>query len=353
MPLAAPTDLAALFDAVCREAIRETGSTRASVWYFESDGSLICQILVDSRDGTLTSGATLSHASHAAYLDAIRSNGIVIAHEARRHPATACFNDGYFPDNDIHSLLDFLIADRDGQPAAVLCCEQCKVPRNWSGDDIATLQRLARQLSETFRYHAGTAAQRALFRSDLPFGDEPLLMDAAIYWSAKRGTRQMPFRTDISPIDMPRRLLPHLVIAELEDNPFAVRFRLAGTAMVETFGQNLAGKTTADVMHGDYRAYVEDLFRNVHDTRSPVYSESTFRWDAGGWRHTRRLMLPLATTDPDQVQQVLVAQVWPRIADGPEKRDRKPGGAAITADRIEQGIAQGVSLPRLGGQNAR
>lgn len=342
-----PDNLPALFEAVCREAIRETGSTRASVWYFESDGSLICQCLVDSRDGQASTGTTLSRNVHGTYLDAIRSNGIVMAANAHRHPATASFSRGYFRDNDIHSLLDLLVTDQDNQPAAVLCCEHCKSPRNWSPADIAALQSLAQQLSETFRYDAGTPAQRALFAPDLPFADEPLLMDAAIYWAAKRSSRIMPRRADISPIDMPRQLLPHLVVVELQVQPFIVRFRLVGTAMVQAFGQDFTGKTTADVMSGDYRTYIEDLFRSVHDTRSPVYSESTFRWDTGGWRHTRRLMLPLATDETDTVRQVLVAQVWPNTSYSPAGTSMPSDGSPIMADRIDLGISQHLNLPRI------
>lgn len=341
------TDLTALFEAVCREAIRETGSTRASLWYFDSDGSLTCQCLLDSRDGKISSGATLPHAAYRKYLDAIRSNGIVMAPQARRNPATACFNDDYFPDNDIHSLLDFLVTDHDGQPAAVLCCEHCRAPRNWSPADVAALQGLAQRLSRTFRYDAGTPAERALFKPDLPFADEPLLMDAAIYWSTKRSARLMPLRSDLSPIDMPRRLLPHLMIAEFTGEPFTIRYRLMGTEMVREFGEDFTGRTAADISSGDYLAYVEGLYRSVHDTRSPVYSESTFRWDTGGWRHTRRLMLPLALDETDIVRQVLVAQVWPRAVDPAGRNNPPPLGSPITADRIDQGVAQHLSLPQI------
>lgn len=347
IPPAGQSDLPALFEAVCRAAIRETGSTRASVWYFDSDGSLTCQCLLDSRDGTISAATTLPHATYASYLDAIRSNGIIIAPQARRHAATACFNDGYFPDNDIHSLLDFLVTDHDGQPAAVLCCEQCRAPRNWSPADVAALQTLAQRLSETFRYDAGTPDQRALFKPDLPFADEPLLMEAAIYWSAKRSSRLMPLRSDLSPIDMPRRLLPHLMIAELVDEPFVVRYRLMGTAMVQEFGEDFTGRTAKDISTGDYLAYVEGLYRSVRDTRAPVYSESTFRWDTGGWRHTRRLMLPLALDQTETVRQVLVAQVWPRIADAANDGRPSPGGSPILADRIDQGLSQHLNLPQI------
>ncbi|MBS4047687.1 MAG: PAS domain-containing protein [Alphaproteobacteria bacterium] len=342
------TDLPALFEAVCRQAVRETDSTRASIWYFESDGSLTCQCLFDSRDGTVSAGVTLPHAMYAPYLDAIRTNGIVMAPHARQHPATACFNDVYFPANDIHALLDFLVTDRDGQPAAVLCCEQCGSPRNWSPADVAALQTLALRLSDTFRYDAGTPAQRALFKPDLPFADEPLLMEAAIYWSAKRSSRQMPLRSDLSPIDMPRRLLPNLMIAEFSGEPAIIRYRLMGTAMVEAFGEDFTGRTTADISAGEYLAYIEGLYHSVRDTRAPVYSESTFRWDTGGWRHTRRLMLPLALDETDTVRQILVAQVWPRIADIAGAGMPTPQGSPILADRIDQGISQRLTLPQLG-----
>lgn len=335
--------LGPLFERVCRAALAATGATRASVWYFESDGSIVCERLHDIRTPSLVqAGMTIARSDHAAYLDAVRRDGVVNAGNARHHPATRSFNRDYFEVTDIHALLDFLVRDRDGRPAAILCCEQCEAPRTWTEADVGALRGLATTLADSFRYQAGTAAQRAAMAPAVPFADTPLLLEAALYWAAKRSSRPMPHRRDISPIDMPRMLLPSLVIAELLADPFRVRIRLVGTEIVERYGMDFTGQLTTDFMTGDYLDYVNGLFRRVADSGAPVYSESQFRWNQGGFRRTRRLMLPLSLADDcGSVDQVLLAQAWP---DG-DQGQAAPWAQEITAESIDAGLVRTLDLP--------
>ncbi|WP_428247938.1 PAS domain-containing protein [Ferrovibrio sp.] len=331
-----------LFNAVCRDALDATQATRASIWYFEPNGSISCQHLIDRRTPNAPPGMVIGREHHADYLNAILTERVIAAEDARRHPATRCFAQGYFIDNDIHSLLDFLINDREGNPAAILCCEQTSAPRQWRERDLVALYGLAEFIAGTLQYQTGNAAQRALFEPDLPFYDDPLLLEVAIYWASKRSSRFAPHRDDISPIDLPRRLLPHLVIAELLHEPFDVRFRLVGSHMAEKFGRDFAGERINDVMRDDYAAYIRGLFRRVFDTAGPVYSESPFRWDHGGHGRTRRLMLPL-TTDGSSVSQVMVLQVWPEG----EAHHLPPSATPIKSSSLDRGILQSLLLPRL------
>lgn len=331
------------FEATCEAATRATGASRAGVWYFEANGSATCQRQYDGRSGQFTAGHVVSRTESPAYFEALLGSGLVAATEARSHPATAGLTESYLIPNDVHSILDFLIRDHEKQPAAILCCEQCGSPRAWSERDVMALHGLAGQIGETFRYQAGTGAQRAMFTPDLPFADEPLLLDAAIYWAAKRSSRGMPLRRDLSPIDMPRPLLPHLVIAELEPAPFRVRFRLVGTEMVTRYGRDFTGLTIEDFMTGAYADYISGLFRKVRDSGQPVYSESTFKWNDGGYGRTRRLMLPLSVDGGEAVQQVLVAQVW-TASDG---RPVSPMSMPVRTSLIDNRIGQSLNLPVL------
>jgi hypothetical protein len=331
-----------LFNAVCRDALDATQATRASIWYFEANGSISCQYLIDRRSANAPAGMVISRDQYASYLDAILAERVIAAEEARQHPATRCFTKDYFTDNDIYSLLDFLIHDRDGTPAAILCCEQTGAPRQWRERDLVTLYSLAEFITGTLQYQTGNAAQRALFDTGLPFYDVPLLLEAAIYWASKRSSRFAPFRSDISPIDLPRQLLPHLVIAELLHDPFDVRFHMVGAAMVEKFGRDFSGERIDDLMRDDYAVYIRGLFRRVYDTASPVYSESSFRWDLGRHGRTRRLMLPL-TIDGHRVSQVMTLQVWPEG----DVENLQPSATPINSSTLERGILQSLLLPRF------
>ncbi len=337
-----------LFASVCQDALDLTRATRASIWYFEPNGSIVCQYLLDRRQPGFRQGEIIGRERFAGYLDALSGNGIVAAEHARQDETTRCFLDDYFIPNDIHALLDILIPDALGQPAAVLCCEQCGAPRPWSERDITALHCLTTLIASTLRYQGGSPAQRALLTPSLPFADQPLLMEAALYWAAKRSSRTMPQLADISPVDLPRPLLPHLLLADIETMPFRVRYRVTGSEIAARMGRALIGFTVDDVMSGDYGAYLMSLYRSVYDTAQPVYSESTFKWNTGGQQRTHRLLLPLThVTNPErenQVDAVMAVQVWPDDAQGIMSA---PSRMTLRPDLIDNVTAAGLALPTL------
>lgn len=337
------TGLKQFFETVCLDAVELTGATRASIWYFEPNGSIVCQCLLDRRHDGFQRGDVIGRDKHAAYLDALIAEGIVAAEDARNTPATACFVEDYFVPNNIHALIDMLIRDADGRPAAVLCCEDCAGPRPWREPELMGLFTLAETIAATFRYQGASAAQRALFVPSLPFADKPLLMEAALYWAAKRSSQPMPRRSDLSPVDMPRLLLPHIVLADLAQNPFRVYYGMVGTEMQARYGRDFTGLEIDDFMTGDYGAYIRSLFRSVYDAAGPVYSESIFKWNDGGSSRTCRLMLPLSRDGGPVPDQVMVAQVWPDGGNAPMMASAMP----VRADRIDNSLITPLNLPSL------
>ncbi|WP_374630444.1 PAS domain-containing protein [Ferrovibrio sp.] len=333
-----------LFEAVCSDAAEATGASRTSLWYFEPDGSLTCQRQLDSRSNSFASGQSIDRMAAMPYTEVLLRDRIVAVTDIATHPATAAMAEEYLRPNGVSSLLDFLIVDHEDRPAAILCCEQCGPERIWSESDVVALYELAGLIGRTLRYQTGTPAQRARFAASLPFTDEPLLMEAALYWSAKRGKRAMPRRSDISPVDMPRQLLPHLIVGELLHDPFQVRFRLVGTEMVARYGRDYTGLTIDEFMTGDYAAYIKSLFLKTYETAAPVYSESQFKWNDGGTSRTRRLMLPLTLDGGSQPQQVLVAQVWPAETSG---RPPSPTAISVRPGSISNSDTAIERLPRL------
>lgn len=151
---------------------------------------------------------------------------------------------------------------------------------------------------------------------DLPFADDKVLLDLAMYWERKRGQRAIPERAQIDPLEMPRHVLPHLALLEPMEDGETFRFRLAGTEIVARFGAELTGRTTAQAMSGAYRGYVESLLRMAVRERAPVYSESSFLWDPGGVMHTRRLALPVCVSRGRL--QLMLGRTWQGYSGGSE-----------------------------------
>lgn len=175
----------------------------------------------------------------------------------------------------------------------------------------------------------------------LPFADDRILLNLAAYWSAKRGGVALPPRSAIDPLDMPRRLLPYLALAEPIGGEKTVRFRLVGTELVQRAGRDDTGKTSAETLQGPYREYVEQLYATVIAEARPLYAESTRAWPEEGMSRVRRLLLPVAGDEQaDRVAFVLSAQSWSPAVETGGKQPPRPKQKLIAVESLEKGVLQ-------------
>lgn len=141
--------------------------------------------------------------------------------------------------------------------------------------------------------------------------DDPILASALGFWASNRTAGGLPTRREIDPLRIPPKLFPYLILADVETAEGRVRYRLVGNEMVHRWGANFAGRRSDEIFSGDYRTYLEAAFARAIAGRLPVYTESRFRWDVGGYIWTRRLMLPIGSEPAGPVSQILVVQTWP------------------------------------------
>lgn len=99
------------------------------------------------------------------------------------------------------------------------------------------------------------------------FHADPILGPAYQYWQAKCGTRAMPRRRDIDPIEFPR-LLPYVQLTELVGQ--RIRYRLVGTAIVDNYGGELCAKYFDEVFSGQRLRFIEANYRMMCERRQPV-----------------------------------------------------------------------------------
>ncbi len=114
------------------------------------------------------------------------------------------------------------------------------------------------------------------------------------YWQTKRGARRMPARQDIDPVEMDRRLLPHLMLCEIADRGNLVRFRLVGTSLAKRLGFDPTGQLLSDLPETDYFDFLGTLIRRSYAEAAPVYGASTFAWGPRGRLDANHLLLPLS-----------------------------------------------------------
>ena len=89
------------------------------------------------------------------------------------------------------------------------------------------------------------------------------------YWSSKLAGRSMPSRADIDPTEIPA-LLPHVLLADVEHDPFRVRFRLIGTHIVNSVGRDATGRYFEEVYHEGLRDGMIGLYGNVVRSKKPI-----------------------------------------------------------------------------------
>lgn len=94
------------------------------------------------------------------------------------------------------------------------------------------------------------------------------------YWHDKRGSADVPLRSSIDPLDIPR-LLPYIVLTEIE-TPFRVRYRLVGTKVAESNGADFTGRYL-DECGFAVEAFLRDCYQRLVATRAPVFAY--YEWD--------------------------------------------------------------------------
>lgn len=177
----------------------------------------------------------------------------------------------------------------------------------------------------------------------LPFADDRILLHLAAYWSAQRGGHPLPPRAAIDPLDMPRRLLPHLALVEPTGRDLEVRFRLVGTELAQRFRRDATGKTSRDLypQGGDYCSYMEQIYSSVIQRGQPLYVDNTRRFTEEGSGRVRRLLLPVAAETAGQRTAFVLSSIsWSPAVDSeghqpPPSRERQ-----IAVEALEKGVLQ-------------
>lgn len=123
-----------------------------------------------------------------------------------------------------------------------------------------------------------------------PHHDE--LKQLYAYWLAEKGARPAPARADIDPLEI-APLLPYVTLIDVERTPLRFRYRLVGTEIVNSVGEDFTGRyldTLARLPHRDTLA--AELARVVDSTEPAL---SLWNYVRGDGRHVRyeRLVLPL------------------------------------------------------------
>jgi hypothetical protein len=115
--------------------------------------------------------------------------------------------------------------------------------------------------------------------------------DLHIYWSALRGRRSAPERTDIDPGSI-RALLSDVFLLDLDANEGVV-FRLAGTRLCTLFGREIKDESFSALFEQRGRNEIERLIAGVAQDEKPLIAGIVAHGEAEEAIICELLLLPL------------------------------------------------------------
>jgi hypothetical protein len=159
------------------------------------------------------------------------------------------------------------------------------------------------------------------------------------FWFALPKRDLLPDRRALDPT-LITRLLPSIMILDLTDPP-AVRFRLAGTAIVDRYGFNPKGKDFLDLVEEENREQVGQILRLAARHPFAIHSVLNSKFGNGLQVEVEALAFPFRAGERDDVQMISISQ--PLEAD--VRLDERPDSLSQVEASKFRFIDLGAGLP--------
>jgi hypothetical protein len=135
------------------------------------------------------------------------------------------------------------------------------------------------------------------------YRDDSMLGSVLAYWLEKRGTRSMPCRRDIDPTEISRELLPNLQIIDVIGGGERFRYRLAGTNLVDAYGEEFTGKYSDELFCGERLRFMHEMYRGVCISKAPLFARNKYKSPRHIEFSAYRIYMPLSD-DGDNVHHI-------------------------------------------------
>lgn len=129
--------------------------------------------------------------------------------------------------------------------------------------------------------------------ADLLSRRDPLIRDGFNYWCSKGWPGRLPTRADIDPMDIPK-LLPNVVLLDVQDGPRDFCYRLIGTGVVHHLAEDLTGKWMSSLDHQRAPSRIWDSCEKVVETACPLLSAIPYVGPHAEYLYGEDIILPLA-----------------------------------------------------------
>ncbi len=120
---------------ITQMATRTLNVDRASIWFYQEDKSaMCCADLYELTPNQHSGGAELKVADYPSYFQALNTEQVLAAVDAKTDPRTLEFTESYLIPLNISSMLDVPITHQ-GRLAGVICLERQGTARKWTLDE--------------------------------------------------------------------------------------------------------------------------------------------------------------------------------------------------------------------------
>jgi hypothetical protein len=139
-----------------------------------------------------------------------------------------------------------------------------------------------------------------------------------LYWLGKCGAREMPSRAAIAPEEI-KKLLPYLILVDLEPAPFRIYYRLVGTAVQFRNNLNATGRYLDELGYST-EAEITATYRDVYEHRRPYFGRANLASRIGHPITFEYGIWPLSD-DGRQVNKCVAMEVYHGISSRAVLRD--------------------------------
>lgn len=146
------------------------------------------------------------------------------------------------------------------------------------------------------------------------------------YWQSKCPPGGIPRRADIDPAEIPS-LMPNLLIADIEDAPFRVRYRLVGTKVVQMTGYEFTGKYLDEIALPNDEGPFQECYQLACETKTPVLTRIKWRLTEDTTEEYDICILPLSD-DGRRVNMALAIECYETVKRAYTVRAGRVVGAA-------------------------
>ncbi len=130
------------------------------------------------------------------------------------------------------------------------------------------------------------------------------------FWRNARANRPMPARADINPVDLGPKLLPHILLLDVEHRPrLRFRWRLIGTHTTEVYKRDMTGAYWDEIYSDEVMASLRLRADWVLEHRLPLRSVGHATSSERDFESHEALYMPLSD-DGETINMMLLASIY-------------------------------------------